>query len=305
MRTSSTQISTDAEISVTTSRSRVSDFKELLKPGISAFVVVTGVAGYLLGLDGNIDWSVLIGLMLGTGLTAGGSGALNHVVEHRHDALMERTKDRPIPSGRLSQMNGAIYGIALLLLGTLVLFLTTNALTAGLAFTTGLLYVLVYTPMKRKTALNTFVGAIPGALPILGGYTAATGVLGTMGWAVFAILFLWQLPHFYALAWMLREDYEKGGFVMLPSLDASGKSTATHALVATVLLAIAGIVPTLLGVSGWLYLIGMAVVGIVFLIPAISFLKERTYDRAKKLMFASIVYVPVFFALVVIDYILR
>ncbi|MDX1438777.1 MAG: heme o synthase [Rubricoccaceae bacterium] len=305
MRTSTTSVTAETDLTVASSRSRVSDFKELLKPGISAFVVVTSITGYLLGISGGIDWGVLVGLMVGTGLTAGGAGTLNHLAERKHDALMERTKDRPLPSGRMSPGLAFAYGTLLLVVGTIVLFVATNLLTAGLAVVTALLYVLLYTPLKRVTAFNTLVGAIPGALPILGGYTAATGTFGAIGWAVFAILFLWQLPHFYSLAWMLRDDYEKGGFVMLPSLDPTGRSTAFHAFVATGLLAVAGLVPTLIGAAGWIYLFGMSLLGIAFLFPALAFLRERTYDKARQLMFASIVYVPVFFALVVIDFLLR
>lgn len=305
MRNSSTDITANTDLTASHSHARVADFKELLKPGITIFVVVTGVAGYLLGSTETIDWVVLLGLMLGTGLTAGGSGALNHVAERKHDALMERTKDRPIPAGRIDPVVAIVYGLSLLIVGACVLFYATNLLTALLAVFTGFLYVFVYTPLKRVSTFNTFIGAVPGALPILGGYTAATGTFGLMGWAVFGILFLWQLPHFYALAWMLREDYERGGFVMLPSRDPSGVSTALHAVSATVLLALVGLTPTLLGVAGWIYLSGMILVGVGFMIPAVRFLLERSYDRARSLLFASIVYIPAFFALVVIDFLLR
>lgn len=285
--------------------SRVADFKELLKPGISAFVVVTGIAGYLLGVQGSIDWLVLLGLIAGTALTSGGSGALNHAAERHHDAMMHRTKDRPIPAGRVDFRGAYVYGVALLVTGLGVLVVSTNPLTTILALATSILYIVVYTPLKRVTAHNTFVGAIPGALPILGGFTAATGAFGTVGWVVFAILFLWQLPHFYALAWKYRHDYAAGGFVMLPNVDPSGKSTGRNAVIASLLLLVAGILPTALGAAGWIYLIGMMAIGTAFTIPAFSFLSEPTDERARRLMLTSLVYVPVFFVLVVIDFLLR
>lgn len=285
--------------------SRVADFKVLLKPGISAFVVVMGIAGYLLGTQGGIDWIVLIGLIAGTALTAGGSGALNHVVERKHDAKMKRTKDRPLPTGRISAGVAYGYGLVLLAVGLSVLTATTTLLTTILALATAVLYIAVYTPLKRITAHNTFVGAIPGALPILGGYTAATGSFGPLGWVVFAILFLWQLPHFYSLAWKYRDDYAAGGFVMLPNVDPTGKSTGRNAVIAALLLLVAGMLPTALGATGWVYLVGMMGIGTAFTIPAFAFYNEPTNKRARRLMLTSLLYVPVFFVLVVIDFLLR
>ncbi len=284
--------------------SRVSDFRELLKPGISTFVVVTAAAGYLFGAPGGIEPGVLLALLVGTGLTAGGSGALNHVWERKHDALMQRTQDRPIPSGRVSAGVALAYGLVALTLGLIGLALFVNTLTTVLAAMTALAYVLVYTPLKRRTKYNTFVGAVPGALPALGGFAAATGTLGAGGWAIFAILYLWQLPHFFSLAWMYREDYARGGFAMLPAFDPEGRATALWSLVATLALVVAGVVPTALGYAGWVYLIGMAVLGTWFTLPAFSFYNEPTHHRARRLLLASIAYVPVFFALVVLDYLL-
>lgn len=289
---------------VAASPSRASDFRELLKPGISTFVVVTAAAGYLFGSPAGIEPSVLLALLAGTALTAGGSGALNHVWERKYDALMQRTQDRPIPSGRVRAGIALTYGLFTLALGLGVLFLYVNVLTTGLAALTALGYLLVYTPLKRRTKYNTFVGAVPGALPALGGFAAATDTLGAGGWAIFAILFLWQLPHFFSLAWMYRDDYARGGFTMLPAFDPKGRTTALWALVAALALVIAGVVPTALGLTGWIYLVGMAVLGTWFTLPAFSFYNEPTYHRARRLLLASIAYVPVFFALVVLDYFL-
>lgn len=286
---------------VETTRSVLADYKELLKPGITGFVVVMAAASYLMAADPAFDWLTLIGLMAGTGLTAGGAGALNHALERRHDALMARTVERPVASGRIGWMSATVYGLACSALGAVVLALTTNTLTTGLAVLTVVLYVLVYTPLKRWTVHNTLVGAIPGALPALGGVTAATGVLDSTGWSLFAILYLWQLPHFFALAWMYKADYAAGGFKMLPQTEKGAKASTWIALVATLLLLIAGMLPTALGRAGFLYLVGMAGLGTAFTIPAFSFFSEPTDERARRLLLASIVYVPIFFALVVLD----
>jgi protoheme IX farnesyltransferase len=286
------------------SPSRVDDLKELLKPGISMFVVVTAAAGYLFGATGGIDLGRLVALLFGTALTAGGSGALNHWWERELDALMKRTRERPLPAGRMAPGFVLGYGLAAIVAGLGLLWLFVNPLTTALALGTSLCYLLVYTPLKRKTKYNTLVGAVPGALPALGGYVAATGTLGAAGWAIFAILFLWQLPHFLSLAWMYRDDYARGGFKMLPVVEPDGRSTAFQALAATLALLVAGVVPAAIGAAGWLYLIGMGALGTWFTLPAFAFFYEPTAHRARRLLLASIVYVPTFFALVVLDYFL-
>ncbi len=284
--------------------SRAADLKELLKPGISLFVVVTAAAGYLFGAADGIDLVRLVALLFGTALTAGGSGALNHWWEREHDAKMKRTQNRPLPAGRITPGFVLAYGLATMALGLALLVAFVNLLTAGLAAATALSYLVVYTPLKRRTKYNTLVGAVPGALPALGGYVAATGAFGAAGWAIFAILFLWQLPHFLSLAWMYRDDYARGGFVMLPVVEPDGRSTALHALGATLALLVAGVVPAALGAAGWLYLVGMVALGTWFTLPAFSFFNEPSPERARRLLLASIVYIPTFFTLVVLDYFL-
>ena len=290
---------------VDAARATIADYKELLKPGITGFVVVMAAASYLMAADRTFDWLTLLGLMAGTGLTAGGAGALNHALERRHDAKMARTASRPVASGRLGAVSATVYGVTCAVLGAIALAFTTNALTTGLAILTVVLYVLVYTPLKRRTVHNTLVGAIPGALPALGGVTAATGALDATGWTLFAILYLWQLPHFFALAWMYRADYQAGGYKMLPQTASGARAAAWIALVATLLLLVAGMIPTAIGRTGLLYLVGMAALGTAFTIPAFSFFSEPTDTRARRLLLASIVYVPVFFALVVLDVLIR
>lgn len=288
-----------------TLRARLADYKELLKPGIAAFVVAMAAASYLLALDEPLNWTTLLGLVAGTGLTAGGAGALNHVVEYAYDAKMERTAQRPVATGRLGRGAATAYGLTCAVLGVLVLALTTTHLTTGLALLTILLYVAVYTPLKRRTVHNTLVGAVPGALPALGGAAAATGALDPTGWTLFALLYLWQLPHFFALAWMLREDYARGGFRMLPSAPGGARATASLVLIATGLLLAVGLLPAVVSEAGWLYLTGMAGVGAGFLLPAVRFYRAPSIEHARRLLWASIIYVPAFLLLVVADYLLR
>ena len=287
------------------SAARFADFRELLKPGIASFVVVMAAASYLLGSDGAIDWRTLGGLMLGTALTAGGAGALNQVAERDHDRRMARTRGRPIPAGRVSPLTASLYGVGLAAAGGIVLALTTNPLTTALALLTVALYVVVYTPIKRRSVHNTLVGAVPGALPALGGAAAASGALDATGWALFAILYLWQLPHFYALAWMLREDYREGGFKMLPGLAGGRRRTAQLSLAAALLLLVAGMLPGALGATGMVYVAGMAALGVLFAVPAFSFYAETTDETARRLFLASVAWVPGFFALVVVDLLVR
>ncbi|MEM1056707.1 MAG: heme o synthase [Bacteroidota bacterium] len=300
MRPTPTAVSADAP-----EAARLTDFRELLKPGIAAFVVVMAAASYLLGSDGTVDWRVMIGLMVGTGLTAGGAGALNHVAERDHDRKMTRTQSRPVVTGRISPVAGTLYGIGAAGIGAAILAMTTNPLTTGLALATVALYVVVYTPLKRRTVHNTLIGAVPGALPALGGVTAATGTLDATGWTLFAILYLWQLPHFYALAWLLRDDYKAGGFAMLPNRPRGARSIARISLGATMLLLVAAMVPGALGAAGMIYLIGVAILGLGFTIPAFSFNAAPTDERAKRLFLSSVFWVPGFFALVVLDVLLR
>lgn len=286
-------------------RTALADFKELLKPGITTFVVVMAAAGYVLAADGPIDWATLAGLMLGTALTAGGGAALNHALERDHDARMVRTAQRPVATGRVSATAATVYGLACAALGAAVLAATTNAVTTGLAVLTVVLYVAVYTPLKRVSVWNTLVGAIPGALPALGGAVAATGRADATGWALFFVLFLWQLPHFFALAWMYREDYRQAGYRMLPTAHGGERTMAWLVLVSTLGLLVAGVVPAALGQAGPLYLVGMGLLGTAFTLPAFSFFTEPDDTRARRLLLASIAYVPAFFALVVLDFLLR
>lgn len=280
------------------------DYVELTKPEISFLVTVSALAGFLIGSPGVLDVWTLTWTLLGVGLCAGGAGVLNHVKEQAFDARMKRTRDRPLPAGRLSPRTAKYVGIALVCAGIGIICPLVNPLTAVLAGATVVLYLYVYTPLKRETKWNTLIGTIPGALPALGGYTAATGDVGPGGWAIFAILALWQMPHFLALAWMYRKDYARGDYAMLPVVEPSGTSTAWQTIGFTAALLLASLVPTALGATGWLYAAGVAPLGLWFLWTAIAFARERTGQAAKRVLKASIVYVPVLVTLLFVDWML-
>jgi protoheme IX farnesyltransferase len=198
---------------------------ELTKPNITFLILISTALGYYLGANGIDIWSRFMITLIGTGLVSSGAGALNHFAEHETDLLMNRTQSRPIPTGFISSKNALNFGIGITLLGVSILFIFINDLTAILAIITTLLYLFIYTPLKKITWLNTSVGAIPGAIPPLGGWVAATGVLAPEAWILFAIMFFWQHPHFYAIAFMCKDDYERANFKMLPVLEVDGKRT--------------------------------------------------------------------------------
>ncbi len=279
------------------------DYWELTKPEISFLVLLSTLAGFLLGSEaiGYVDGWTLFHTLIGTAFTAAGSGVLNHAMEHRWDALMRRTANRPLPAGRIAVPHAYLFGITLSLIGVVYLYFKVNPLTGILAFATVALYLFLYTPTKRVTTLNTLIGCIPGALPALGGWAAATGSLGAGGWALYAILFFWQMPHFLSLAWMYRKDYARAGFAMLPVVDETGIRTARQTLLYTVLLVISSLVPYFLGLAGHLYLAGALLLGIYFLVPVLRFYRHRTNQQARKVLLASILYIPALLVVIFLD----
>jgi protoheme IX farnesyltransferase len=274
---------------------------ELFKARLTAFVLLTTAVGYYLGSRGPLSWSGLLHTLTGTGLLAAGAAALNQFLEREHDARMKRTEDRPLPAGRLRPQTVLLLGGALTVAGMMFLAALVNLLTSVLGILTLVCYVFVYTPLKRVTTLNTLVGAIPGALPPLMGWTGATNQVTAGGWALFAILFFWQLPHFYAIAWMYRDDYAKAGFAMLPVVDTTGERTGRQAVSHTLGLLTMSLFPVVFGLAGVVYGAGALVLGAGFLVMAIRFSRRMTAPRARALFFASIIYLPLLLALLVFD----
>jgi len=280
--------------------SRAADFAELAKPRITSLVLVTAAVGFAVGGQGSIDWLAFLVFMAGTALLCGGASALNQYLERDADALMERTRRRPIPAGRLRPEEALLFGLALSAAGLAVLAFV-NPLTLALGAASLVSYVLAYTPLKRVTSLCTVVGAVPGALPPLMGWAAARGSLGPAGWGLFAILFLWQLPHFLAIGWLYRDDYARGGFPMLAVTDKDGASTGRQAvLYATALLPVT-LAAGLLASAGAGYLWGGLVLGLGFLACAAAFAWKRTVGSARRLFLASILYLPLLLGLMVFD----
>ena len=274
---------------------------ELLKPNIMSLVLVTTVLGYYLGGDGINSWFNLVLTLIGTALTSGGSGALNHYLERDTDALMERTKNRPIPAGIISPSSALMFGILLVLCGSTLLVWKINTLTGFLSILTAFLYVLVYTPMKKITWLNTSVGSVPGAIPPLGGWAAATGHLDFGAWVLFFILFLWQHPHFFAIAWMCHKDYAKAGFKMLPVLEKNGTRTVRQILWHLTLLIPTSMLLFINGDSGWIYAIGVFILSLIFSLSAVPLVFRRTNKNARLILKTSVLYLPAFLVLIIID----
>jgi len=279
----------------------LSAYLELTKPRINALVLVTAALGFFLGGKGIQAPLELVYFLLGTAFVVGGAGVLNHVLERDVDRLMERTRNRPLPAGLIRPGVAMSFGLCLVLSGLLLLLSTTNLLTAFLALLSAFLYVVVYTPMKRLTWLNTSLGAIPGALPPVGGWTAATGELEAGAWGLFLILFAWQHPHFYAIAWIFREDYHRGGFKMLPVVEPDGRSTCRQIVVYSVLLILVSTLPTYLGISGWIYLCGAVLMGLGMLLVGIGLSLSRSHLDARRLLKASVLYLPLLLLLSVVD----
>ncbi len=274
---------------------------DLVKARLTTLVLLTTVVGFYLGVRGPVDYFLLIHTLLGTALVAGGAAALNQLIEREHDAKMRRTEDRPLPAGRLQPETVLIFGGILSIVGLAYLAWKVNLLTSVLGIVTLISYLFVYTPLKRVTSLNTVIGAIPGALPPLMGWTAARDVISIEGWSMFAILFFWQLPHFLAIAWMYREDYARGGFVMLPNIDPDGIRTGRQAVSHTLGLLAVSLFPVLLGLSGWFYCAAAILLGGTFLWSAILFSRQLTISSARKLFFVSIIYLPLLLGLMVFD----
>jgi len=280
---------------------RAVDYHALTKPRLNLLVVGSALAGYYLGAD-RVDLSQLAATGAGTAFVAGGAAAFNEILERDTDALMRRTRTRPLPAGRMRAATAAWFAAALAVGGLALLSAGANPLAAGVAAVTLLSYVLVYTPLKSRTPLATLVGGIPGGLPPMIGWAAAAGALPVAAWALFAIVFLWQMPHFLAIAWLCREDYARAGLRMLPVVEPDGRSTAHQAvLYASVLLPVS-LAPVLVGMEGRAYFGGALALGILFLALAARFAVRRTNAAARRLFLGSIVYLPLLWALMLLNH---
>lgn len=279
-------------------RNAVRDYLELSKSRIVLMVVMTTAAGYVIGAS-SFRALALLHVLVGTALVAAGTNALNQYVERDLDAQMLRTARRPLPAGRISTRAALIFSTAIAIIGTLYLGVLVNWLTAFLGAFTLTSYVFVYTPLKRISTACTVIGAVPGAIPPLMGWAAATGSLGTGGWITFGILFLWQLPHFMAISWTHREDYGRAGFVMLSVGDRDGRAVGRQAVFYSIALLAVSIAPSFLGLAGPAYLIGATAAGAALLLSSIQFLRDRSASRARGLFMASNIYLLVIMVLLV------
>jgi len=277
------------------------DLVALAKPEVTALVVAATAIGYTLGSGARVDHAGLLAALIGTGLVSAGTAALNMFMERDADRLMLRTAGRPLPAGRIRPRAALVYGILLALAGGGMLWILANPLASVLALATLASYLLLYTPLKSRTHLCTAVGAFPGAAPPLIGWAAARGSLGVEAWALYAILFLWQFPHFLAIAWMYRQDYARAGMRMLPPADHEGEATFRQILLFSALLVPASVLPSLLGIAGGIYLWGAVVLGLSFLLSCLWAFRHRTGWHARMLLHASVVYLPLLYTLLAAD----
>ena len=272
---------------------------DLVKARLTALVLLTTFVGFYLGERGTVNYLLMFHTLFGTALVASGAAALNQWLEREHDAKMRRTASRPLPSGRMQPATVAIFGGVCSVGGLVYLAALVNPLTSVVGAITSISYLFIYTPLKRVTWVNTLVGAIPGALPPLMGWTAARNELSGEGWALFAILAFWQIPHFMAIAWLYRDEYAKAGFVMLPNIDATGSRTAQQSVSNTIALLLASLCPFAFGLNGKIYLAAALILGFGYFWCAVRFARQLTAQRAKQLFFASIIYLPLLIAALV------
>ncbi|HTR35589.1 MAG TPA: heme o synthase [Bryobacteraceae bacterium] len=277
------------------------DYIALTKPRITWLILMSTGVGYFFGA--RVGWHLLtlFHTILGTGLIASGTAALNQWYEREADAKMKRTQARPLPSGRLDARKALAFAIFISLAGFVELWLGANLLAALLGLFTLLCYLFVYTPLKQRSPHSTTIGSIPGAMPPLIGFAGASGTLTWEAWVLFAILFLWQFPHFYAIAWMYREDYARAGIRMLPVVEPDGRSTARRILLYSLALIPISLMPKFFAMTGDLYLYGALVLGILFLYAGLKIRTERTRQQARRVLLASVVYLPVLFSLMLLD----
>lgn len=289
------------EVVLTRERRRAIDFLLLTKPRVVAMVVVTTMVGYYLGSAGATDFVRLLSTLIGTALAAAGTLALNQFLERDVDARMERTRFRPLPDGRLQPGEALAFGATITVAGLLYLWLAVGILTAAVTTAIVALYLFAYTPLKVRSPLSLLVGAVSGALPPVAGWVAASGEFGVGGWVLFSILYLWQLPHTLAIARLYREDYARAGIRVLPVVDPSGTSTERQIVAGCLALLAVGLLPTLVGLTGPVYFFGALLLGVGFLACGMSQAVSRSVPAARRLVLASVLYLPLLLGLMVLD----
>lgn len=282
-------------------RKRITAYFELTKPRIAFLLVATSAAGFYMGTTGALDGVLFVNTLVAILLLAFGVATLNQYAEHRIDKLMDRTAGRPIPTGRVAPAEALVFGIVQCVVAEVYLALAVNLLTALLGLVVIAGYVLVYTPLKTRTSVSTAIGAIPGALPPLMGWTAAANEISIGAWALFATQFLWQFPHFLSIAWLYRGEYAKAGILMLPVVEPSGRITARQIVLFAIMLLPVSLAPFFFGYAGLIFLVGGSVLGLWFLYESIRTAIERSDKRARRLLLASVIYLPVLFLLMVAD----
>ena len=283
-------------------RSRGADFISLTKPRLNSLVLITSAAAYFLANGHQLPWLQLVHTLIGTALVAGGASALNQHWERDTDRLMRRTRRRPLPDARLQPGEALWFGVVLSVIGIAQLALFVNFLTAVIAALTLASYVFLYTPLKLRTSLSTIVGAIPGALPAVIGWTAATNSLSAGGWVLFGIVFLWQMPHFLAIAWMFRDDYAGAGIPLLPVIQPDGRTTGHQTVLYTAGLIPVSLLPMAVGLASAYYLVGAITLGAILMVLSLEFASSKSMAAARRLFYATILYLPLLWTALLADH---
>jgi protoheme IX farnesyltransferase len=292
----------DATSARSGTRSRGADFVSLTKPRLNSLVLVTSAAAYFLGDGHLLPWSSLVHTLVGTGLVAGGASALNQHWERDSDRLMRRTRLRPLPDARLHPQDAFWFGVALSAVGLAQLTLAVNGLAAAVAALTLVSYVWLYTPLKPRTSFSTIVGAIPGALPAVLGWAAATNSLSAGGWVLFGIVFMWQMPHFLAIAWLFRDDYASAGFPLLPVIEPDGRSTGRQTVLYAAGLVPVSLLPMAVGMASAYYVAGAIALGAILVVLSLEFAASRSMSSARRLFYGTILYLPLLWIVLLADH---
>src|SRR6266536_2212515 len=290
-----------AQLERLSARERFAAYMELTKPRITFLIVLTSAAGFALASHASVNYAAMVSAMVGITLLSSGIATINQYMERDLDALMRRTANRPLPSGRLLPSQALTFGVGLIVGAEMYLAVLVNPLTALLGLTVIAGYLFGYTPLKTRTSLSSMVGAFPGAVPPLIGWTAARGELSVEAWVLFAILFLWQFPHFLAIAWMYREDYGRAGILMLPVVEPDGRVTGQQIIAYTLMLLPISLLPTVIGISGRIYFVAALVLGLLFLLSAVRAALSKSNQHARQLLLASVLYLPLLFGVMVLN----